>query len=292
MTELTLTKAELIILLDSLRLFPTVLSDVVAQYCVQIRYDATKPQTWDQKYPLGLAFDGRSLYTCSTSDIQTWTLDGKQVIEKKTFTSLEKPSDIVYFNNSFYIIDQVRISMFNYQKELITTWSLPHNATLYRSLFVEINCLYVTLLSIPHIFSLLPQPGQSFTKLGSDGKGENPIEVLSPGGLAVSKNLLYVCECFSGKVKILDKDNNFTLKNSIEGLTSPYAIYMVEDIVYIGDERSVEIFLRDENDKHQLIQRIVPLDNFNEVGGIMVIKDRLYVSDYRKNRVQVFSLIN
>jgi len=104
---------------------------------------------------------------------------------------------------------------------------------------------------------------------------------------------LYVCDHRNDRVQILTKDKGIYVahwgngETSTEkgGLTRPSSIFLdeLENIFYVGDKYSVQLFLSDG----KCIQRLG--EGFDAIFGLCKIDDRLYVSDFERKRIQVFT---
>jgi len=69
--------------------------------------------------------------------------------------------------------------------------------------------------------------------------------------------------------------------------------YLLESLIYVGDRLSVQIFWKDGVCLQRLGDDNVgsKMNQFNGVFGICVVDDRLYVSDFRNERIQVFQVL-
>jgi len=65
---------------------------------------------------------------------------------------------------------------------------------------------------------------------------------------------------------------------------------LLEEIFYIGDRYSVQIFTKDGNCQQRIGDQNSgnKMNQFNRIYGICVMNDQLYVSDYNNKRVQIF----
>jgi len=112
----------------------------------------------------------------------------------------------------------------------------------------------------------------------------------------MAKNILYICDKGNHRIQaLLKSDYSFVRQWGRKGtnngeFTQPYSIAYFEDIIYVGDNYSIQLFICDG----KFVQRIgsrelgVAEGQFNLVSGLSVVKDRLYAADYNNSRIQVF----
>jgi len=154
-------------------------------------------------------------------------------------------------------------------------------------LYIKENLLYVTIArGIIRIYGLL-------------GENKGCIEHSSLGLLArisLEGGIIYVCDMGNHQIVGFDKTNYSIIqrwgrKGTANGeFYCPFAIESYENILYIGDRCSVQLFDLDG----QFLQRIGGKrlgqedGKFDGVRGIVIIKNYLYISDYWSDRIQIF----
>jgi len=124
-----------------------------------------------------------------------------------------------------------------------------------------------------------------FVKLGSKvGEFNNPL------GLTVDNKYVYVCDHYNHRIQLLTKETGIYFSqwgNETEDTEQlqfcfPRSIYnhLSEDLIYVGDLGSVQLFRKDS----VYLQRL----ESPSVSGICVMDDRLYVCDCNNNRIQIY----
>jgi len=134
-------------------------------------------------------------------------------------------------------------------------------------------------------------------EFGSRGSSSKIGEFDYPVGLTVDNKYIYICDCSNHRVQILTKENGIYYSkwgtaNTKGQFINPYGIYnhLPEDIIYVGDASSVQLFSKDGVCIQRLGEEFYgsKMKQFNWVNGICVMNDRLYVSDCDNRRIQIF----
>jgi len=123
-------------------------------------------------------------------------------------------------------------------------------------------------------------------------------EFNQPRGLTTNDHYLYICNWGSDQIVVIKKlDYSLYTKWGDFGqengqLFGPYSIYYNDAVLYIGDRFCVSLFTSDG----EFLQRIGTKEKdgnklFECAWGLCINKDKLYVSDYRNQRFQVFERI-
>jgi len=121
----------------------------------------------------------------------------------------------------------------------------------------------------------------------------------------VDEDSLYVSDCGNDRVQVIDKvtgqfqrkwgspyplfcdphADNYSPRAGVFSFPGPLLLY--DGIIYVGDVRSIQSFTR----LGLFIQRIGTReghDKFSFVGGLVIVKDKLYAIDVNSSRVQIF----
>jgi len=296
----------LVKILDDLRLFYTDLNILI------VRYDA--PCTWEKKASKSWtlqtwvnAFVGfqQYFYLCSSpytdSNLLAYNTNGEIV---RTNSTLKNPSglDIDETNYLLYIADLTHVTVLNLKLEFVSSWKLPKEppGTIDRGVKIDGRILYLTIDGLHQIFLCDSQNGKILTEFGNVNPSSKDGEFQYPYGVSVADQFIYICDCSNNRVQILRKESGIYFskwgtgkRSTTQGqFTCPFSIYynLSEDLMYIGDNFSVQLFMKDGTCIQRLGDKINgnQMNQFNVVYGICVLDDRLYVSDYGHLRIQIF----
>jgi len=267
------------------------LNNLIAQYEKNIQYD-TYPCEIIRKVnydPYGISGHGHNLYICyfdrqEKIPIYIYNLKSNEIkISSQTFL---QPNDIEFYENKIYIIDIKNVSICNLEFQLLSTFGIPRSHNSLNCLKVANHFIYVTVYGFPQVY-VYTHDGKIAATIGN---------LENPKGITFNQNYLYICNFDSHKINICAlKDNySFICHWGTEGeFSRPYSIYYWENIFFVGDDYSIQIF--DENRKFlQKIgskQRSKENGEFRLVRGICIINNLLYVSDLSNRRIQVFKNI-
>jgi len=289
-------------LLNSLQLFPSDLNRIILEYEKTIQYHVKSGQIWNigqGSKPLGIITDGQFIYTCDHSStfscLHVHDLNGQ--IVQKIKPTLSRPSGIDFYQNLLYIIDQQKISIFNNQLQLLSSFPIQSKSFGWNNLKVDNNLIYTTIYKQHQIF-IYTREGNLNKTLGSIKESSEIGEYDTPCGLTVDKKILYICDNFNHRIQSLSKvDYSFYKQWGERGVNNgqfeyPYSIFHWENILYIGDYYSLQLFTCDGT----FVQRIGKsepgrgIGEFNDSCGACVLGDQVYVTDRQNCRIQVFSL--
>jgi len=117
----------------------------------------------------------------------------------------------------------------------------------------------------------------------------------------VNNQYIYVCDNDNHRVQILTKENgSFYSKwgtgvggHNLGQFYYPYAIYFYkfDEVFYVGDEHSVQMFKKDTEECLQRLGDIKKgghMSQFSMILGICIVDENLCVSDYYNRRIQIF----
>jgi len=256
-------------------------------YCVKSPQISQLPLDF---YPHTIVSNERFLYFHDLSaNFLAYNLEGQKVAS----LSLSITAVDIY-QNCLYTAGDGRISVFDLQFQLLSSILLSDQPLWY--LKVDQNLIYGTARGWIHQVFVYGREGILKHKIGSDSLSSERGEFNDPCGVTVDHNTLYICDRENHRIQALDK-KNYSFRNEwgSKGTDNgkfflPEIIYYREDILYVGDYYSVQLFKCDGT----FLQRIGDQKKGSEVGqfhlvrGICVVKDRLYISDYVNKRIQIF----
>jgi len=139
------------------------------------------------------------------------------------------------------------------------------------------------------IFLLNMRDGVILKKFGTTG-GSSQFN--SPGGITIHQSYLYVCDVGNDRIQIVEKKKGKFI-NQWKGFNSPRCIYFHDEIeiFFVGDAYSVQLFTKDNICVQRLDFRhftAIPALYFTAIPALCVFDDRLYVADFRNDRIQIF----
>jgi len=304
---------DLILLFDSLYLFPSVLSKVVVEYWTRfmVRYEPKAFRSWELPnggQPRGLASTSEEdddIYVCDfiKGSLLLYTPYMESMLPSKE-QQLKYPWALDIFDNRIYVADKLNISIFNLQKELISSFPLPYATGGGRGLKVSNKIIYLTIQNQNQIFVLtITKQGYLMNKLGSSFRSKRIGEFNEPHGLDVHQYAIFVCDSRNHRVQILGKDNGMYLSHwGLEGnhegqFCFPLTVYLNEGVAYVGDTTSVQLFTYEGI----FLQRLGGINNnsinndnnsnngpFRCVFGLLVKKKCLYICDTLNQRIKAF----
>jgi len=195
------------------------------------------------------------------------------------------------------------------------------------SLKIDVDCIYTTIDGYHQIF-IYNLMGQLIKKYGKEKTskfnlhnsnsgqynhtdnsnhsnvvmtaGENEFQ--QPYGLTFDSKHLYICDCRNHRIQILNKKiGTFERQFGSQGLTEglfhyPRSLYLSEEICYIGDDESIQLFTKDgiflqriKHTIHESGSRLSYMGQFHDL-GIVIIEDKLFLSNELNNRIQVWKI--
>jgi len=277
------------------------LNCLIAEYDTPIDWETTAFTSWKQKDPTGIVNYKDNLFTCDWDQhtVAIYTLQGEKINE---ISSFDYPYGIDFDNHNkfLYIADKYHVTILNLKLEIMSIWKLPTSNDYYRGLKIDNNVLYLTIGGIHQIFLCNSSDGKILNKWGTVQGGSKQEEFSNPYGLTVNDKYLYVCDSWNDRIQIVIKTNgkfvNQWEKTESLSFHFPKSIYFhnVDDIFYIGDRCALFLLTRNGKFKQKLGSTIRGdgMDQFNEIDGICVKNERLYICDWRNNRIQIFKREN
>jgi len=284
--------------LNDLKILYTDINRLITEY-ETIEWKSTASATWLYEGELtGLVHYQQQIYVCKWDpyEILIYNKMGK-IIQNKPLNSLCGMDIDETKKKNLYIAGSERVLIFNFTFEKTFDWKLPTTVPghYFRALKVNENILYLTIECCNRIFLCNISDGKVLKKWGTFKQGFNQGEFCNPKGITVINECVYICDSSNHRIQILMKKNgnfDYQIGNGKEGKSMgkfylPQTIYyhVEEDIIYIGDGYSVQLFTTE----NLCIQRLG--SKFWKVSGMCRIDDQLYVSD-AKQRIQIFSSIS
>jgi len=200
------------------------------------------------------------------------------------------PRVVDFSKYRLYLIHQTQLQVLNIQKEILIQWNLPSAG---EGVKVDDDYVYITAARHHQIF-VYTKSGILKKKFGKESLGTQDGEFNHPCGLAVDHTLLYICDWRNHRIQALRKDDGvyshqWGRQGSGEGeFTNPVSIYLSGYVLYVGDWMSVQLFTVEGIFLQRLGQSAIGIEVNFLMSIVTVVKDRLFVSDFHKNRIQVF----
>jgi len=291
-------------LLDELKVLYTDLNHVITEYDIKL-WETSAFTSWEQKgNPIGMLSYQEHLYICqwNPSSLGMYNIkNGEKLIEK---TSFQSPCGIDYNldKNLLFIADKNNMTTLTFKLDIISSWRLPSDSGVLRGLKFNNDILYLTTYGVHNIF-LCHQDGRLFQKWGSQVGSSNEL-YYNPSGLTVNNKYVYICDSTNRRIKIVRKDNGQFINKwgNIDGVAStkigefkePFIIYhhVSEDIFYVGDYYSCQLFLSDGSCLQRIgdIEQGRMMNQFDEVWGISIYDNQLFINDSYNHRIQIFNV--
>jgi len=168
----------------------------------------------------------------------------------------------------------------------------------FRGIKADGQVLFLTIYEYHQIFVCNSQDGKVVNKWGTETMSSKQGEFNYAMGITADNQNLYICDCDNHRVQILTKNTGlFVTQWGSDGrdlgyFRYPFSIYhcLIEDMFYIGDNYSIQLFSPDGYCHQRIGGRIKgpKMSEFSGVYGVCVIDDQLYVSDYENARIQIF----
>jgi len=295
------TKREkaLMVIFEDLKFCHTDLNRLIAKYDAPNAWETTASTSLEQRHlPRGLVSFQQHLYICTPYSNSILTCNANGEIMKEQQSSLKAPFavDIDEKSLKLCIADAINVTILNLKLEFLSSWKLPEEApswSSFRALKVDGGGLYLTIDGLFKIFLCNLQDGRILKQFGADSG-------YAPEGITVDDKYVYLCDCLNHRVQILTKENGIWDSRWGNGIASaeqgqfkyPSSIYdnFSDDLIYVGDRISVQLFRKDGVCVQRLGDIIYgkQMNQFKSVYGICVLDERLYVSDGGNKRIQIF----
>jgi len=264
------------------------------------KWESSAFTSWQTKgHPCGITPSHQHLCVCTPRNDEATIYNAKdgQILTEISFS--QHPMGIDSDQNNIYVAETTQVTILNLNFEIISSWKLPVEIDWgFRGLKVDNKRIYLTILGSQHIFICDRDDGKVLQIWGNTKKSSKKGEFNDPSGLTVNKNYVYICDCNNHSIQSLTKEiGQFMIQwgDSKEStIVYPRSIYLddLSEILYIGDNYSVQLFSKDGICLQRLGDRAGKnIDQFDEVSGICIIDELLYVSDYYNSRIQIFKRI-
>jgi len=291
--------------IKTLNLIASDLISLIIEYERYILYSNEPIQVWNlssQAQPQGMISDNKFLYICDFyhGSISMLNLGGFKVYERISFVHL---SDLDIDQNYLFAIDEFKVWIFDLlhvnKFTLLFSFQIPPSTSSLPSNHIKADkkLIYITIDQSNQIL-VYTREGRFQSMIGTAYKSSKPGEYNEPAGMTVDSNTLYICDSRNHRIQAINKDK-YTFQNqwgsygTLAGeLNAPDSIYYNEEILFVGDNDSLSLFLCNGT----FLQRIGEDKVGNGEGqfcgvlGVCVVKNRVYVSDTGNSRIQVFGL--
>jgi len=231
--------------------FPRWIALIVEEYLgfSLIEYSTKPTLKWNIFLATGIISDQQLLYLCCPSNhwLHVCNLEG-QIVPTNS-PRFDSPSDIDFYQRRFYIIHKQKVSIFDLQFYLLSSFPVLPGPLFAKEnhLKVDQTYIYVT-IEFKHQVYTYTRDGKLQHAIGSISSSPKQGEFNEPRGLTVDSNTLYICDRLNGRIQALVKNNYFFRKQWGSWGTDngqfirPYSICFCQDILYVGDDYSVQLF--------------------------------------------------
>jgi len=253
-------KLNLLKILDELGILYTDLNDLIGDYDAMHQWESKAYTGWiPNGTPTGITSSRKHLYITYSSSIIMYNKLGERLKEKSSDSSGAWGIDIDETKNLLCFINYDTITILNLKLTLIKSWPLPTSPYYgFRGIKMNNDILYLTIEGCHRLFILQISDGTNVTTRGKVNSGSKPEEFNYPNGITVCSNYIYVCDRNNHRVQILKKER-VTYSHQWGGddqsrFLNPCSIYyhILEEIFYIGDKYSIQLFSID----NMFIQRL------------------------------------
>jgi len=282
-------------LFDDLTLLYTDLTRLIVSYDAEV-YSTKPTKIWQLGgRPQGITSDQEFVYFNAYA-LFKYNLEGQQVPIKRTY-ALICPTDMEFYENKFYIIDKKNVRIFSSQLDLLTTFDIIDSKPESNNhMKIDENIIGIS-IEFRHQIYIYTKDGELKQRIGVASSSVKQGEFNNPCGLTIDKTSLFICDSWNDRIQILNKNKNYSFEKEYGQwgtengfFVLPYVIYSYQEVFYIGDAYSVQLF----DDNGNFLQKIGKTKNgeksgeFDYVCGICVVKDRMYVCDSNNKRIQIF----
>jgi len=194
-----------------------------------------------------------------------------------SFHTTRKPYGIASWNTQIFVRCDKRLSVYaNYGKVLVREWPIRNGSM---SLAIDKNGLLY-----------LPVEGHQIEVYTQDGILVRYWICVAPYALAVTDDHVIVSSSFLKQIFRFTKEGKLVQKWNHEGY--PRKLVVAQDEIFITDaSHQVRVFSKDGKQLRQWGMKGSNPGQFNNVHGIAISKDLVYVVDTENDRVQVFDRI-
>jgi len=280
--------------LENLRFLYLDINRLIIEYDTPIQYETKPIQTFQMATfssgLRGITSDGKFLYVCQRSEsfILVYNLDGNKVDTKpKPSTTWNQPSDIQLYKNNLYIVDSKQVAVCNLEFQLLSSFPISYPGW---SMKPDDDFIYLTQRDRHQVY-IYTKNGNQIKTIGTESGSTKPGEFYEPRGLTLDNTNLFICDTWNHRVQVISKkDYSFSKQWGREGIkqkefTRPVGICYWENILYVGDAWSVQLFDCDGT----FIQRMGEDEGrLSCAWGLCVVNDRLYVCDTFNFRIQAY----
>jgi len=282
-------------IIKNLYLIASDLLPIIIEYEKPVEFDSKPSQIFDLPAgarPRGLISDQQFIYLCDYvhDHIRIYDLTC-QVIERNS-PYFRYPSGLEIYQKSLYIIDEEKISIFDLQFQLVSSFHIPYTKFGWNHLKLDQNFIYVTISSYNQVF-VYTKEGKLKQAIGTADASLKQGEFNDPRGLTVDHNNLYVCDGKNHRIQALFKDNNYSFSRTWgnEGFGNgsfsyPTSICYWDTHLFIGDFYRVQLYTYEG-----IYLQAIGGGQIGVAGGICVMGERLFVSDTINSRIQIFERI-
>jgi len=273
--------------INGLNLFPPDLTTLVLEYWQRLQEEISEiTHTLPLNYsPLEISGTTQYLYVRKYGQpYDIYDFNGNKL---NTFSL--PTNHIFVFQNDIYAITDDTFYILNLKGNFIKSWSLPYKLKyLYTSVCRDKDGrIYIANNTLVYVHNM---DGKLIDTFG-ESSGARSIHAITTNDNPISHNytkdnfFLYICDTDKERIQVLDYRNGIFLfkfgKAESSYLVQPQCLFYTENILYVGDSQSIQIFSEDG----KLLQKIP-----YSACGIVAIRDCLYACNANDKSILVFSL--
>jgi len=274
-------------ILDDLHLLYSVLNQLIVEYefttpwVGQKIMEVTVPDSWkittDQKY----------LYVCQWSGrcVSRYTLDTLKLVDQFKFVSYASAIDIL--GNELYVYEwNVSLKVIDINTtDIIRQW-IPMKTG--NAMKIYDGNLYYLASEVLCIYNL---EGKFIKQFGKKGVGNGEFDIAH--GIDIDSKFIYIADLNNARIQVLHL-GTFTYshqwgKRGVEDglLTDPFEVRLYCTFCCVGDLFGIQIFTKDGSFLSRLSNQNQERQ-FHRVLGLVMVNDRLYVSEDSNDRLSVW----
>jgi len=282
-------KQSLLKILGELNLVYNDLNRLITEYEIMVSWLGNKVQEIKISDSWKMVTDGKYLFIgqFGLNCISRYTIDTLKFIDKFTLTNYVAALDIS--GNELFVYDWNSLKVLNINtKEVIRSWSTVTET--YAIKIYDENLYFVGSDGTIYVYDLF---GKLIQQFGKSGYGNG--EFSNPCGIDIDEGFIYIADCGNSRIQRFHlKNYTYDLQFGTHGndngqFISPDEVRLHQTLCYVGDLFGIQIFTNDGYFLYRFGQTNIGRgDNeFNQVRGILIIDNRLYVSEDRNNRLVV-----
>jgi len=283
-------------LLNRLDILLTDLNRLLVEYDDTLQWEGKQIQEVEmESYPWKMVTDDEKyFYVCMpySNCVARYTMDTLQLVDKFKTTA---PNAIEISGNELYVSENNgSVKVFNILPKLPNVQILRQWKPTGYTFAIKVNngnFYYANALDNQiYVYNL---SGKLIKQFGKSGSGNG--ELNGPYGIDIDDQSVYVADYYNSRVQVFHL-LNYTYShqwgsqgNEHGEFRNPYEIRLDQVLCYVGDMKGVQVFTK----SGEFLYRFGKGDHgsgtgeFFQVRGILIVDNRLYVSDHENKRLVV-----